>query len=266
MRRILCTVLTVAALLAMFCAAVQADVIWEPNDRFYEQHASECTYHNCSYVVNSPEGGLNLMQSPQSSRVRAQLENGAEVSIYYVYEGSGGEWGYTEWPSGQGWLPMDSLTRLYDGEMFWNDYQEEFYEDEQAVQAFQASLTEQVQLQLYSYPESGQVVSILNGDWIDQPEHLVFSELWKDETGRVWGNVGYYKGHRGWICLSDPENDAIPAVERQQLTLYPAGKPAMPKAWLQQLALAAVLVVAVAGLSAWLLVLTRKKRRKQAGK
>ena len=69
-----------AVLLALSLAVpAAADVIWEPEDSFYQKHAEECQLLQRSFYTNGPEGYVNFYRSPDSSAVTGQMENGTKL-------------------------------------------------------------------------------------------------------------------------------------------------------------------------------------------
>ncbi len=254
-RRIVC-LLTAAFCCCLLAGMAFADVIWEPENRFYEKHSDECTYLNRSYIVNSPEGGVRIYSSPESHSAKETVQNGEKLRVYFTYAQE--TWGYVYGSQTEGWAELSGLTLLYDHEWFCEDFADQFYEDEQAVQAFREALEPDDVLQVYSYPCSGSVSSTLQMDWVQDPQDLGFQQLFRDEEGRVWGYLGYFMGHRDWICLTDPTNDAIPEISRQELELYSAAH--LSAGVPQQLYIAAFLVAGVVIVSLVLLIVCRRRK------
>ena len=76
---------------------VSADIIWEPEDMFYNDHASECTYVNRAFTANGPDGIVIVYKNPESPQKVTQLENGTVIYISYTYQDSDGIlWGIYE--------------------------------------------------------------------------------------------------------------------------------------------------------------------------
>ncbi|MDE7477774.1 MAG: hypothetical protein K2M91_07475 [Lachnospiraceae bacterium] len=109
-----------------FCTlAVQADIIWEPNDIFYNSHVSECTYVNRVYTANGPDDIVIVYKSPESAQIITKLKNGSSIYISYTYEDSDGIlWGIYEDTDHKetGWMPMDYMEVVYDSISFAEEF------------------------------------------------------------------------------------------------------------------------------------------------
>ncbi len=75
MRKLICVLGAVICFMSCAVSAL-ADVIWVPEDSFYVEHASECTYEGRTYTANGPDGVVILYASPQSSQKIDTWENG----------------------------------------------------------------------------------------------------------------------------------------------------------------------------------------------
>ncbi len=212
------------ALCLLFSVAVQADVIWEPDDDFYWKHSDECDHYGRSHIINSPDGYLELLNKPEGSVVTT-AQNGEAYYIHFTY--ADGKWGLVEFDDGSTvWLQMDKTVLKYDNSSFLEEYAAAFYEDDGALEEMLQNLTEEDPVYEYSYPGVGKTGSYIPAKYLLEDENFNLRNLFLDENGLVWGYVGYFMGHRGWICLSDPTNDSLPAVQRQSIELYPASVPA----------------------------------------
>ena len=110
MKQLLCGLLAVCLL----SATALADVIWEPDDDFYQQHSEDCEYLGRSYYVNGPEGGAALYQNPGGGYVRV-VENGVPLYISFTYTDLGGTlWGVAEYGDAgdTGWVDMADLLLI----------------------------------------------------------------------------------------------------------------------------------------------------------
>ncbi|MDE6419402.1 MAG: hypothetical protein K2K87_02615 [Lachnospiraceae bacterium] len=195
--------------------SVQADVIWEPMNSFYEEHSSECTYVNRQYTANGPDGVVILYESPESAKVVTTWENGRRTYIAFTYEDAQGiVWGISD-DEQTGWMPMDYMKVVYDSISFQEDY------DDQIVSQ-DGSLDEQYRndtVYFWKYPGSENCSSMNLQDWEYLPD---YSSLFTDEVGHRWGYIGYYYGIRSkWVCLDAPTADYA--------ALYPDGAPKIGK-------------------------------------
>lgn len=248
---LLLALLTVSAL----AVPASADLIWEPQDSFYEKHRGECDYVNRGYELAGYDGKVTIFTAPGGSN-KATLENGTQCTIQFTWTGNGVTWGYLCWVSDrdvEGWVPMDDLSLIYDSQQFMEDHAGEISETSPVPVDFHEAV-------LYSYP-NGTASTTLE----EAPDYMPFSEtftrLYTDENNLRWGYIGYYMGMRDyWVCLDDPMNTELntgivpsspsPAQTRGSATVT-AGPPVM--------LIAAGLVVLVAAATV-VLILKRNRR------
>ena len=178
---------------------VQADLILEPEDQFYQAHADQCEYVDRSYYT---DGSVDLWTAP-NGRKKGSFPADTRLQITHVYTDSqGAQWGvFLEQESG--WILMADVYLDYDSRQFREDHEEEILPGEEQV------LAEGEKVVFWSYPCSGE-----NWGTEELQQELKFSEFYTDDQERLWGNVGYYMGSRDfWICLSEPENQEISVEE-----------------------------------------------------
>lgn len=194
---------------------VNADVIWEPMDSFYEEHASECTYVNRQYVANGPDGVVILYESPESAKEVTRWENGRQVYISFIYEDERGIlWGISE-SDQTGWMPMDYMRVVYDHISFEEDYGDQIVNEEGVLDERYRNET----VCFWDYPGAETYSSVNLQDCEHLPE---YGSVYTDETGHRWGYIGYYYGFRSvWVCIDEP------AADRE--ALYPDGAPQIGK-------------------------------------
>lgn len=250
------------ALLAVLALAVPtfADVIWTPDDSFYEKHYEECGYVGRHYQLGGYNGSVTVYTAPGGTK-KASLDNGLQGIIQFTWTGNGLTWGYLCWAADsdvEGWVPMDDLSLIYDSQQFTEDHASEITETAPVPVDFHEAA-------LYSYPNGPVQEGTLKEDLDYQPFSDTFTKIYTDENGLRWGEVGYYMGHReAWVCLDDPMNTQLssgivptapsPAQARGSATEVAAGTPPF--------LIAAALVAAVAAVTA-VLILRRKKRGNQ---
>lgn len=220
MRRLICILMSAAIL----SVAASADVIWEPNDDFYQQHYEECEYLGRSYYANGQEGFIEVFKTPDAKEyVETNLENGTELYVSFIMECNEKTWGVIELEDGRtGWVCMDELTLIYDNQSFVEEHETEFVPYDGSFEELCTSENQRVIF--WSFPGSGRI----SGDF--ETLHQGYSPLmpdvtWTDSEGRVWGRIGYYMAARGWVCLSDPDNENLPVTEHVY-NIYPAEEPA----------------------------------------
>lgn len=251
MRHTKLTALFLTMLLALsLTLPASADVLWEPDNRFYENHQGDCEYHNRTYLANSPDGYVTLRSAPDGVAA-AQVENGQRVNVYFLYQ----DWGYVNTASAEGWAPLSDLSLIYDYLSFEEEHGDEILPVDKAVTdpLFDAYLqTGKTTLVIWSYPNAEHFSHYYTGDQGLEllnalKEYGVFT--YTDEEGHLWGFCSYLYGHRNfWILLDDPSaGDGVPPApedipnseigerivsvrEIPKIPLAPARKPPLPPA------------------------------------
>ena len=198
----------------LFCTiSVHADLIWEPQDGFYEKHSSECTHVNRQFIADGPDGVVILYKSPESAEETARWENGYQTWISFTYEDEQGiVWGFpSESDEKSGWVPMEYMKVVYDSISFMEEHSSQI---EKRDGFLDESYKDDI-IYLWKYPGSDGGSSVNMQNWEHMPD---YSSVYVDEEGRSWGYVGYFYGYRGlWICLDNP------TAEYKEL--YPNGAP-----------------------------------------
>lgn len=259
MKKRLISLLFAAAAMLSLAIPAAADLIWEPEDAFYERHRDECVYENRVYELAGYDGSVTLWSAPNGT-VLEELPNGGQGTVQFRWSGDSVEWGYLynvleDWQEG-GWVPMDDLALVYDSRQFLEDHASEIVEGDPAPADFDFAVC-------YSYP-GGPVSGNLREHKEYAPFSKTFTTLYTDENGLRWGYVGYYMGRRdSWVCLDDPRNEHLdaaivtpepsPAQLRGAPTVTPGATEKMP------LVLAGVLVALVVVVT--LLVIRRVRPR-----
>lgn len=253
MKKALLSVLLAAAMLALALPAA-ADVIFEPENAFYEKHRDECEYEDRTYETAGYDGSVTVWDAPNGT-VLSEQPNGDRFPVLYRWHGKTEDWGYIE--SLDGWVPMDDLSLVYDSRQFMLDHDAEIVTGDPAPVDFDSAV-------LYRYP-GGPAGGTLQEDEDYLPFSELFTTLYTDESGLRWGYVSYYMGHvNAWVCLDDAQNEhldtnAIPtepsaAQQRGAPTVTPRPHQRMP--WL----LAGALVLLAAGVTFILIHKTRAKK------
>lgn len=259
MRRNLFSLALALSAALLLAAPAAADVIWEPEEGFYTEHAEQCDYVGRQYLLDGYGGTVSLWSEPGGT-VKKKLENGAAGMVQFTWQGEDCLWGYLYGvEDAEGWVPMDDLSLIYDCQQFLEDHQGEILEGEPAQVKFHQAV-------LYDYPR-GPVGYVLEEEPEYEPFSQVFTRTYTDEGGLRWGHIGYYMGHRNsWVCLDDPMNEELDTgiVHTPPSAAQLRGSPTVEeKGGDEPLALAALLVAAVAAAT---LVLIRKfiPRKKRA--
>lgn len=247
-----------------FCAlSVRADVIWEPENSFYEKNASKCTYVGRCFTANGPDGVVIIYESPESPRVITTWENGFKVYIFFTYEDENGVlWGIYDDFKQSGWMPMDYMEVVYDHISFEEEYGGEIKEQS-------GVLEEQYRgkdVCLWNYPGAEEPSYVMS---LTMPELPKYNSVYVDEKGYSWGWVGYYYGHRNvWVCIDRPMADygqlypeGGPEIGQKETvqTKYQSGNRIVPGEDNGAMAVAAVLVLLVVLVTAALLVILKRK-------
>ena len=186
---------------------VRADLIFEPQDSFYEKHADSCKYVNRTYIVNGFNGETIVYESPESAKKVITVKNREKYYISFVYtDKKNVEWGFLE--DGQensGWVPMDYMYPVYNSQSFYEEYRDKITSDDGVI----PNVTKGDVIYGWEYPGAERKFKLkVEEDTFD------YSSMFTDEEGHQWGNVGYYRGDRDfWVCIDEPQNPDLPVRE-----------------------------------------------------
>lgn len=245
-------------MLAVFLAGAltipaRADLIWEPENRFYQTH--NCTAIERTYYANGPEGFVTLWDAPDGSRVEGQYENGTRLRVYWGYK----DWGcITRWEDGaevSGWVPMDHLAELYD----WHAFEAEYGDRFRPYNGEFAGYDGAPEIVFWAYPGAPEPNVVVDTDSRfardlgsdDTFWGSTWQNVFTDENGLTWGFIRYHE--TGWLCFDDPTATEFPVREVEEAELIPAQTPVMPEpaaAYVPYVLVGAVVVV-TAGLLFW---------------
>lgn len=221
--------LALLLLVLLLVPVAHADMLWTPNNSFFEKHHNDCTYLGRSYYANGAEGFVTLWDAPDSRTHVAQYENGTTLHVYWLYE----DWGCVSvWNDGKsvdGWVPMSDLVLIYDNISF----QEEFGDRIKPYNGEFADFSGEIDhINFYSYPGAPQPGHTI--DLTISPEALehfmgtdgeqsYIAHVFTDENGLTWGFIGYWRAIRNvWFCLDEPDGDSFPVREVAKAELIPA--------------------------------------------
>lgn len=213
-----------AAITMLLASSVpaSADVIYEPEDTFYEEHRDECqlNYLSYGYEISCKDEKLKLFKSPVNAEVVDTMNKGDSCwsNTFYTDE-NGVTWAYIEKRSGAtwigGWVDTGCLFRRYDSELFVNDHINEVKGidgtwSDPDYSAFGPLIP-------YDYPNAPtcrlETGTVIQGDFNAQ-------KFYTDELGRNWGYCSYYIGIRDfWFSMDKP--DALPDELYKDGMLYP---------------------------------------------
>lgn len=202
-------------LLALGGQRVYADLIFEPNDSFYQKNSESMKTLRREFTANGADGNVTVFSNPTSKKKDVTFENGTIFFVSFTYTSTlGTKWGIIEYPRKDnsnvtisnretGWVKMDDLKLVYDNISFSEDHKDEFtnYNNE-----FDA-IKDEENLLLWTYPGSG----VIKRTFIINPDtYPVFDHTYTDENDRVWGYISYYMGKGGWLCFSAPSDENLP--------------------------------------------------------
>jgi hypothetical protein len=202
MKRLL-VLMTLIVLVQSFPLSVSADLIYEPQDDFLEQHCLECRYVDRKYVAYGPDGELTVYKSPENCLSQAEVPNRESIYISHVYTDDHGiEWGcVTLWGQGIiGWVPMPYVVPIYNGSDFRNEFADRLKEEQGKV-----AVSVDQEIWFWEYPGSENYSTVTVGNPQNAPDYYC---TFVDDAGRNWGQIGYYCGIRSeWVCLDQPSAD-----------------------------------------------------------
>ncbi len=250
----------------MFCGfLVNADIIYEPPDYFYETHSSKCEYLNRAFTANGPDDVVYIYKSPESPQIMETLKNGTIVRIYYTYQDSSAiSWGICD----DGWVPMEYMEVVYDSISFAEEYAADIANQDGVLDEQYMGQT----VYLWTYPGASSCAEILAEGHMPQ-----YNKKYIDKEGRSWGNIGYYYGIRNrWVCLDFPTQDfdalfpdgapqagsTIKEESMQSAETEQESKRIVPKPNHGMVILTTVIVLGVILVTMILLVLMKQSRKK----
>lgn len=236
MKRFLAPLLALC-LLAALAPAAYADVIDEPYDDFYQEHADECRYLGVRHIANGQAGYVSVVMSPEDDYQIRKITNGEGFYIDYVYtDPDGVEWGATEFDyRSTGWMRMGDLVPQYDGEAFFAEHKAELSRYEGGF----SDLRDGDAVVVWTYPGSGEIDYYLEYDAEDWAESGRFY-AYIDPEGREWAT----DDGSMWICASDPFNEAIAAFGSVGNELIPPSGGGLPSIFIVLLILVGISIVA----------------------
>lgn len=261
----------------LFASSAAADVLWEPNDSFYNVSRDQCEILGRYFKANSGTGMTTVYNKPGSGAKADEIPNGSELFVSFTYKDQqGGEWGVVQYLYDRatdtvtetynsdgtitGWIRMEDLALVYDHISFDEEHGSEFVPYNGNYDALRNSEG----VIFWTYPGSGVTVSTEN----KITEDFSIEHTYMDTVGRQWGYVEYYFGYRSfWVCISDPSDPNLPvntpipqATAMPQATIVPESIAADADALPPQAFLIGILVLAVTGGTLILIRLFWKKK------
>lgn len=260
MKRFLSLILSFILVLT-FALSVSADVIFEPEDEFYNSHRDECEHVERSFTATEDVKSFN---KPNGKLAKCTFQKGDIISISYIYTDSSGiVWGVADYSenlgsSAEGWVPMKHLAVIYDNSSFLAEFESVITQDTEGLK-----LPETDKLVFWAYPGSENYYEM--EPWDDGYLDIDFMHAYTDENGITWGYVGYFYGMRGWLRIDDPSSTtAQNVIEREPEIIYNISDSDIDipeNTGLSPIWLAVMLVSAACAVTAVLIVtLSRKKK------
>ncbi len=257
----------------LVASSAAADVLWEPNDSFYNVSRDQCEILGRHFKANGGTGRTSVYNQPGSGVKADEIPNGSELFVSFTYKDKqGSEWGVVQYLHDRaadtvaetynsdgaitGWIRMDDLALVYDHISFDDEHGNEFVPyngDYDALRNAKGVI-------FWTYPGSGETVSTQN----KITEDFRIEHAYTDAAGYQWGYVEYYFGYRSfWVCISDPSDPNLPAnTPRPQAAIMPqtTASPAVLNAVSTQTTLIVILVPAVTVVTMILINMFWKKK------
>ena len=193
-----------------------ADVIVEPNNRFYERNRDKMQYMGRRFYANGETGYITLLVEPNSAREVISFRNGEIINIMFTYDDNGVVWGITELYAPDlayedipnGWVLMSQLYVVYDSAAFIDENTDSITEQEFDLSSFNI----EGDMVFWTWPGSGVTSGTFKEMSFVESNMNVGYTMYIDNEGRQWAYLPYFYGWREvWVCLDDPANLNIPA-------------------------------------------------------
>ncbi len=261
-------IFTCVMLVSMLSGFALADVIMEPNDNFYSSHSSDCEYVNRDYYANGESGYMELFTEPGGSSL-GFADNGGVFHVQFSYKLGDVKWGVVEYeesdgklvPVGNGenktgWIKLSDTIVKFDYISFDEKHSSEYT----TYNGDYSELAGKTGIVMWTFPNSGEN----NGTLEAISENFAVQSVYTDSEGRKWGFVSYYYAIKNfWICLSEPTNSEIVAIDAETPALYSPEPGSKPQSSTNDMTTVLIFCVAAAILIAVVLtaVLTKKKSK-----
>ncbi len=257
-------------LVSLLSGFALADLIYQPDDSFYNSHISDCEYVGRDYYANGESGYMELFAEPDGSSL-GFADNGGVFRVQFRYKLGDEAWGVIEFskdgdkivPRNEsgfytGWIKLSDTLLKYDYLSFGEAHNAEYT-------SYDGDYSEFVDLQnilLWSFPNSGEVVGGI--DKID--DNFVINSVYTDSDGVKWGFISYYYATKNtWVCISNPTAEDLAAKNVPVPELYTPKPGSEPVSSATDMTTLIIFCVAGAVLLAVVLIaLTNKKKATKA--
>lgn len=226
MKKFLCMILVLAAMLAFSGERVHADAVAEPSNQFYYDNPSECDFIQWRPFEVKEE--CELFESPLDKKSNGSIKAGENVQVGFTYTDSKGVvWGCCSFfdyrdADGRkdGWVPMDKLEEIYNVFTFIDEHESE-------MRDYNGELDDYIpkdRVILWEYPFSDSYHAFDADKWYTKDNYPyktydVGDKCWTDENGNVWIYSYRFIWQGGgrcdncWIYLPAPETDVILGIK-----------------------------------------------------
>ena len=256
-------------LVSLLSGYALADVIYQPDDNFYNSHASDCEYLNRDYYANGESGYMELFTEPDGSSL-GFADNGGVFHVQFTYKSGDTTWGVVEYstsgdkliPSNESeyktaWIKLSVAVLKYDYQSFDADHSSEYTTYDGDYSEFSGVKN----IVMWTFPCSGENNGLVEGT----DDNFAIQSVYTDSEGRKWGFVSYYYAIKDfWICISDPTSTDIAAVGVEAPALYSPEPGSEPESSANDMTTVLIFCVAAAVLIAVVLIaVTNKKKAKE---
>ena len=254
-------------LVSLLSGFAMADLIYQPNDNFYNSHINDCEYINRDYYANGENGYIELFTEPDGSSL-GFADNGGVFHVQFTYKKGDVTWGVVEYTENgeklipktnedgikTAWINMKDTVLKYDYQSFDAEHNAEYSE----YSGDYSELLSKENIVSWTFPNSGENTGKF--DKID--DNFVITSVYTDDNGNKWGFVGYYYAVKNfWICISDPTNTEIAAAGVEVPALYSPEPGSEPVSAENDMTTVIIICVAAAVLIAVVLIATLNKKK-----
>lgn len=198
-----------------------ADVIWEPNDSFFQAHSSEAYRAECTYVANSPAGYVLVCESPDKVGKNPKvLTNGEKAFAHFTVNYKGSNWGFYEVYDTNadqyvsGWFNLDECYKVFDCNDFISANGDKLINEEKVINFGENYV-------MWVYPGAETCNKLFECNDVHSFTQYI------DDEGNEWYFFDYVMGMRNfWVNASAPEKTECKKYEVPEIAvIYPAKQP-----------------------------------------
>ena len=270
-KRIVYLVFICTMLVSLLSGFALADVIYEPEDDFYKAHSNDCQYVNRDYFTNDKSGYLEIFSKPDGKSL-GFADNGEIFHVQFSYTDNNELWGLIEFSENNGklipsdgreykagWIKMSSTVLKYD----YISFEEEHKQDFKPYEGDYSELSGVKNIVIWTFPHSGENSGIL--EEID--DNFKIESVYTDYADQKWAYVSYYYAVKNfWICLSNPTNTNIPAIDVVAPEIIGPGAGVEPKSTAKDMTTMIIICVAAVVLFSAVLITVLSKHKAMLNK